>query len=165
MLVYADKIDGNQRTLVNQLHVYVNNLRREYVTSIPLENTCTICLPYLALASADDESQSRRQQRPIISNLISTLQHSTMVPPNTGSSDETPTFSAAAFNIKQSLTNNNQTLYQIREASAGAQRMESQLSFKTLSPKGKPLPADLTASLSRSRPIVVDQKKETQENK
>lgn len=128
----------------------MTNLRQHFVASMHIPNSCTESTPYLAFDSENDGEHSRRLYRPVLSNVL----------PNYGSSslkmenEPSPNLSVAGASLKQTLSRSNQTLQQIREASAEViHTPESQLSYKPMTPNAPPLPPDLQKSFSRSKQI------------
>lgn len=134
----------------NALTAYVTNLRQKFVANIKIASKCTESTPYLAFDCENDEEHSRRLYRPILSNMIPHYAQSSIKMQN----DQSPNLSVAGASMRQTLSRSNQTLQQIREASAELiTTPESQLSFKQMTPNAPPLPPDLQKSFTRSKQI------------
>ena len=164
LLVYAKQIEENSKKPgeKNMLNCYMTHLRQCFITKINLENSCVQeFMPFISFNSPDDdENQSRRLQKPIMTavNMISTSGYQ----PRTFTSalshvtkNSSSSFSAAGHSMRQSLSRANLTLQQIREASSEVffPAPESQLSFKPMTPNAAPLPPHLSLQLSRSKPL------------
>lgn len=109
-------------------------------------------IPYIAMDTGDEDNQSTRLVKPVMPNLITSLQQQSSVnEATTIQADVASGLSAAGLSVRQSLSRSNQTLKQIREASAEVQTTESQLSYKPLTPQAPPLPNGL--GLTRSKPL------------
>ena len=125
-------------------------------------------MPFLAFDTGDDDNLSRRQQKPIISNLMSSLQQAG-VQNTSGSLTSSPTLSAAGLSVRQSFSRLNQTLQQIREASAETQHTdqipspESQLSYRKMTPNAPALPQNLQRTLTRSKPLSQPKSRDEEE--
>lgn len=143
----------------------MTHLRQNFITKINLENDCSAeFMPFVSFNSPDDEeNQSRRLQKPILTAINSinnsSFQNQQGYSVASASSHLTSKnssgFSVAGQSIRQSLSRANLTLQQIREASSEVffPAPESQLSFQPMSPKAEPLPSHLTLQLSRSKPL------------
>lgn len=153
ILVYANKKASSEVTNTNQkeLKVYVNHLRQSFVTSIRLEYQSSDVIPYIVFDSDAEEEQSRRLFKPVVPNMVATYQQSSDMRKGL---DGSPILSAAGASVRQALSRSNQTLQQIREASAELMPSpESQLSYKPMTPNGPQLPANLQLTLTRSKQI------------
>ena len=115
---------------------------------MPFHNNCgDKIIPFIVLDIGYDE-QSRRQQKPVISNLYTINQNIflgseiTVIPPS----------QLSTISGKANYNKTNQPLAQIRETSA--ERLptpESQISFKPTSPKIPKNPSNL--QLKKSKPL------------
>lgn len=145
-------------------------MRQCYVAKAVILNECgDEFIPYIVL-DTDEESQSRRLQRPIQASANSSNLTGPSISPSIELTDRTLTTTTTATttkshqlaseSIKQNLLKSNQVLNQIREVSSERfPGQESQLSFKPMSPKAAPLPPDLQA-LVRSEPIKNNNRNE-----
>jgi hypothetical protein len=109
---------------------------------------------------ADLENFSVRLIKPVMPNVIGSesphqsAEQTSQQMTNNSSQDVFSSVSAAGLSIRQSLSRSNQTLKQIREASAEVHEKvstESQLSYKPITPNAPALPTNL--ALIRSKPI------------
>ena len=184
VLVYAtqrqskSKQEASNKLNTNNIRVYTNNLRQYHIIDMkPIQFNCSDeLIPYIAFDTGIDELQSLRLHKPIITNLISAYQQSTVesmklnniTNSNTnmiGSKnnitkvnqheESSSSLSAAYLTVRQSLSRtNNKTLLQIREASAALVKSpESQLSYKPMTQNAPPLPPDLSQTMIRSKPM------------
>jgi hypothetical protein len=182
VLVYAirqskSKLEPSNKSNSNIIRAYANNLRQNHI--IDMKNINFHCsdelIPYIAFDTGIDELQSLRLHKPIITNLISAYQQSTVesMKMNTTNSntnvvgsknniskvnqheESSSSLSAAYLTVRQSLSRtNNRTLLQIKEASASLMKSpESQLSYKPMTQNAPPLPPDLSQSMVRSKPM------------
>jgi hypothetical protein len=130
-----------------KIRVYTNSLRQSFITSVPLHNNCgDKILPFIILDIGYDD-QSRRQQKPVISNLYTINQ----TPLSITEAVMVPSSQMSMMSGKNNLVKQNQTLAQIREASA--ERLptpESQVSFQPASPRLPKLPTSLQLKRSRA---------------
>ena len=164
LLVYASKIEKTEpkeKTVKQEkLRAYMNFFRQSFVISINLPYDCdNEAFPFVIFDMADLENFSTRLIRPVMPNVIGS-ESSTQSAEQTShqiinnSQDAFSSISAAGLSIRQSLSRSNQTLKQIREASAEATEKvssESQLSYKPITPNAPALPANL--AMTRSKPI------------
>ncbi|CAF0814108.1 unnamed protein product [Brachionus calyciflorus] len=149
LFIYADKKTSQSNGTDNFLKAYITNLRQSFVTTVSIQHKCSDIIPYLVFDCEDEEDQSRRLYRPVLSNVISNYQTESK-----NTYDHSPHLSAAGVSLRQNLSRSNQTLQQIREASAEIMRSpESQLSYKPMTPNAAPLPVELQMSFSRSKQI------------
>lgn len=156
VLVYVVKKSNKAETSI-KLRVYMNHLRQNFITNMNIAIDCDGVTPFVVFNSIDEENQSRRVHRPIIANIISYQQSSSLrLSKNKFDTAENnlSSLSAASLSMRQNLSRSNQTLQQLREANADLRHTpESQLSYKRMSPNGPPLPNDLLGSLTRSGKI------------
>lgn len=155
--VTVRKISSKKETSPTGLKLYMNHLRQVFVTSLSgIANECTDVMPFLIVDCIDEENQSRRTHKPIMTNLIT---YNGVSGGNSTQDESSGAFrpekasslSAASVNIKMNLSRSNQTLQQLREANNDLiPTPESQLSYKRLTPNGPPLPLNLQNSLQRS---------------
>lgn len=150
LYVYAEKKKQDISQPDRCLSAYMTNLRQHFVTNVNIPNNSTESVPYLVFDCENDGQYSRRLYRPVLSNVIPNFASSSLKIDN----EQSPNLSVAGASLKQTLSKSNQTLQQIREASAEAIKTpESQLSYKPMTPNAPPLPADLQKSFSRSKQI------------
>ncbi|RNA04920.1 dynein beta ciliary-like, partial [Brachionus plicatilis] len=150
LFVFANKINQDSNKVNIEISAYSTNLRQNFIAKFKIPNNCSESVPYLAFDCENDEEHSRRLYRPVLSNIISNHIQSSM----NMQDDQSPNLSVAGASMKQTLSRSNQTLQQIREASAEVTKSpESQLSYKPITPNGPPLPAELQKSFTRSKQI------------
>jgi hypothetical protein len=181
VLVYATRqpksqLEVSNKFKTNNIRAYSNNLRQYHI--IDMKNIQFNCseelIPYIAFDTGVEDLQSLRLHKPIISNLISAYQQSTVesmklntannnvigsknkvIKVNNHHEESSSSLSAAYLTVRQSLSRtNNKTLLQIREASdALVKSPESQLSYKPMTQNAPPLPSDLSQTMVRSKPM------------
>ena len=158
-MVYARlRASKAEKEASSNLRIYLTHMRQYYINSMSISCSCIdSVMPFIAFDTGDDDNLSRRQQKPIISNLASTLQQ-TSSEKNSYGSGSSPALSAAGMSVRQSCSRTNYTLQQIREASAEQPPTPvSQLSYKPYTPQGPPLPANLQRTFVRSKQLVDQQ--------
>ena len=137
----------------------MNFFRQSYILSIKLPTDCNKeTYPFIIFDMADMENFSVRLTKPVMPNIMGTASQSSQEQSSSqqivnNSQDAFSSLSAAGLSIRQSLSRSNQTLKQIREASAEVvvPPSESQMSYKPFD-SGPALPPNLQA-LTRSKPI------------
>lgn len=154
LFVYADRVK-NDRQPQNSVQAYMTHLRQSYLTNITIQNSFNGSqefIPYIVFDQGDEDSQSRRLQYPIQASVNLTTSNLKTITPSIETTDRSTTTSksgklaTAGQNIKQNLLKANQTLNQIKEVSTERfPGIESQLSFKPMSPNAPPLPPNLQA--------------------
>ena len=150
----------------NTIFAYMTQLRQTMVskmkfTSVVMnsggENKNT---PFLILNSIDEEHQSRRMHRPVISaiktinnalNSSSSAIFSGRVAAEKSAAERsnTTTSNTKSANNKQAMSSMS-TASGRRNADVALPTPESQMSYKAMSPKAPPLPPDLKAAFTRS---------------
>jgi hypothetical protein len=151
--VFGSKIsEKGNKSSAKSLRAYMTQLRQSYVTDMDLAlsiNEDEASMPFLMFDSGEEEDQSKRLQRPVMHHIMSTLQNSI----STINDTITPSLSAAGASMRQTLSQSNPTLQQIKEANDEVlPTPESQLSYKAMTPNAAALPANL--QMTRSKPII-----------
>jgi hypothetical protein len=139
----------------DHIPVYINQLRQYYITSIPFKSSCTQCLPYLTFDSVNEEDSSRRQQKPIIPNLMSTINQKSselvIKQKKQNAENKISPHQSRPNSIKSQIKKNDSSVASPPLVESRDYQPESQLSYEPMKPNAELLPEELR--LNKSKPI------------